>query len=359
MPNPCPHCRRPVRVGAKFCGFCGTSLVSNPPSAAPPSAPPPSPPPAAAPTLAPVLLPEDPSADLSSSVLQRRARRKRRRLIVSLAALLVICLGIAIPLAIFGRPALEKLLTPSTATSTATHTARPAPTNTATLRPSPTRPPSATPTSPPSATPSKLPSATPTRLLPPTHTSTPSPLLLNDDFSLPLDQLWESWGLLETTIITGTTPALLLTAADVDSGGISSRNDQIALSPGLVITFTADVDYVNEDAAVLRFAWSPGESTPQELADGLPLALLISARQLTVQVVKTDGTLVSCPWSLEATLHTFRLEFGRDRLPLLFVDDTPACENMLVPIPLVNLPGGRIHFSGSGLIEDVSVSLTP
>ncbi len=352
MPNPCPHCRRPVRVGAKFCGFCGASLVSNP-QPAPVAAP------AAAPTPAPVLLPEDPPTDLSSSVLQRRAQRKRRRLIVSLVAALVICLGIAIPLVIFGRPVIKEIFSPSTATSTATHTALPAPTNTATLRPSPTRPPSATPTNPPSATPTKLPSATLTRLLPPTHTGTPSPLLLSDDFSQPLDQLWESWGLLETIIITDTTPALLLTAADVDSGGISSLNDQITLSPGLVITFTADVDYLNEDAAVLRFAWSPGESTPQELADGLPLVLLISARQLTVQVVKADGTLVSCPWSLEATAHTFRLEFSRDRLPLLFVDDTPACENMLVPIPLVNLPGGRIHFSGSGLIEEVSVSLTP
>jgi hypothetical protein len=359
MPTSCPHCRRPVRVGAKFCGFCGASLLSSPPPAAP-SAPPAAPPTTApAPALAPALPPAAPPMDLSSSVLQRRVQRKRRRLIASLLAVLIICLGIAIPLVLLGRPVIKGIFSPSTATRTATHTARPAPTNTATLRPSPTRPPSATPTSPPSATPSKLPSATPTRLLPPTHTSTPSPLLLNDDFSLPLDQLWESWGLLETTIITGTTPALLLTAADVDSGGISSRNDQIALSPGLVITFTADVDYVNEDAAVLRFAWSPGESTPQELADGLPLALLISARQLTVQVVKTDGTLVSCPWSLEDAAHTFRLEFGRDRLPLLFVDDSPVCENMLVPIPLVNLPGGRIHFSGSGLIEDVSVSLTP
>jgi hypothetical protein len=355
MPTPCPHCRRPVRLGAKFCGFCGASLLSNPPPAAP-SAPPAAPP---TPAPAPALPPAAPPMDLSFSVLQRRAQRKRRRLIASLLAVLIICLGIAIPLVILGRPVIKGIFSPSTATRTATHTARPAPTNTATPRPSPTLLPSATPTSPPSPTATQLPSATPTRLLPPTRTSTASPVLLSADFSQPLDLLWESWGLLETSVISGATPALLLTAADVDSGGISSRSDKLALSPGMVITFTADVDYLDDDAAVLRFAWSPGESTPQDLADGLPLVLLISAQQLTVQVVTADGTLASCPWALEDTAHTFRLEFDRDRLPLLFVDDTPACENMLLPIPLEDLPGGRIHFSGSGLIEAVSVSIAP
>lgn len=28
MPTICPNCLRPVRTNAKYCGFCGTSLIS-------------------------------------------------------------------------------------------------------------------------------------------------------------------------------------------------------------------------------------------------------------------------------------------------------------------------------------------
>lgn len=349
MPNPCPHCRRPVRLGAKFCGFCGASLVAGSPA----------PPPASAPGPAPALPPAAPSLDLSASVLQRRLQRKRRRLIASLAAVLVICLAIAIPLAIYGRPLIQNAFSPAPAASTATHTLRPAPTNTRTPRPSPTPLPSATPTFPPSPTNTQTPSATPTRLMPPTRTSTASPWLLRADFSQPLDLTWESWGVLTTEVMTGTTPALLLNTGDVDSGGISSLNDQITLSPWRVITFSVDVDYVDDDTAALRFAWSPGDNIPPELPEGLPLTLLIESKQLSVQVVTADGALASCTWALEDSAHTFRLEFVGERLPLLFIDDIPACEDQLAPLSSSNLPGGRIHFSGRGLLQDVSVSLTP
>jgi hypothetical protein len=347
MPNTCPNCRRPVRVGAKFCGFCAASLT-------------PMSPPAAAPVPSPNLLPAAPSLDLTSEVRQRRAKRKRSRLVVSLFFLVIICLVIALPLTIFGRPLIKDLFSRPTLTSTATRIAIIVPTNTPTLLPSPTKVPSTTPTEMPSPTSTWPPSATPTRLLPPTYTSTPIPVLLSDDFSQPLNLLWETWGILNTTIvISDTTSMLLLTAASVDAGGISSLNDRITVEPGLTIIFTADVDYLDDDTAVLHFAWSPGNSIPPQLADPLPFSLLIESRQLTVQIIKEDGTSTACSWPIEDAIHAFEIQFDRNLLPIILVDDSPVCENMLVPIPQPDLLDGRIHFSGSGLIDDVSVSISP
>lgn len=341
MNNSCPHCRRTARLGAKYCGYCGKSLEANPPAAA------------HTPAVTPDLPPATPSLDVSASVLLHRVQRKRRRLIVSLAAALITCLAIAIPLAIFGRPLITEMFSPPPPSSTASSTARPAPTNTRAPRPTATSLPSATPTALPS------PSATPTRLMPPTRTSMAPPLLLRADFSQPLDLAWESWGVLETEVIEGITPALLLNAVDADSGGISSLNDQIAIRAGLVITFSADVDIVDDDTAALRFAWSPGDSIPLELPEGLLLVLLIESKQLSVQVATVDGTLASCSWTLEDSAHTFRLEFDGERLPLLFIDGSPACAGQLAALPPFDLPGGRIHFSGRGLLQEVVVSLTP
>ena len=347
MINSCPHCRRAVRLGAKYCGYCGKSLEAGPPTEA-------HTPPATA-----ELPPATPSLDLSASVLLRRLQRKRRRLIVSLAAALIICLAVAIPLAIFGRPLITQMFSPATPTSTARSTARPAPTNTRTSLPTHTAPPSSTPTLLPSPSATRPASATPTRLMPSTRTSTASPLLLRADFSQPLDLIWESWGVFETEVIEGTTPALLLNAIDADSGGISSLNDQVAIKAGLVITFSADVDNVNDVTAALRFAWSPGDSLPGELPEGLPLVLLIESKQLSVQVMQADGTLASCSWTLEESAHTFRLEFDGEGLLLLFIDGSPACAGQLAPLPPFDLPGGRIHFSGRGLLQQVVVSLVP
>jgi hypothetical protein len=349
MPNTCPNCRRPVRVGARFCGFCAASLTPTPIS-----------PPAAAPDPASNLLPVAPSLDLTSEVRQRRGKRKRSRLIISLFFLLIICLVIAVPLISFGRPLIKDLFSRATLTSTATQTAISVPTNTPTLLPSLTQVPTSTPTRLPSPTSTRPPSATPTRLLPPTYTSTPIHVLLSDDFSQPLDLLWETWGIPDTTtVIFDTTSMLLLTAASVDAGGISSLSDRITVEPGLIITFTADVDYLDDDTAVLRFAWSPGNSIPPELADPLPFSVLIESKQLAVQIIKEDGTSTACTWPIEDAVHTFEIQFDRNLLPIIFVDDSPVCENLLAPIAQTDLLEGRIHFSGSGLIDDVSVSIAP
>lgn len=347
MINTCPKCRRPVRAGAKFCSFCAASLTATSP-------------PAEVPVPGPTLLPTAPSLDLTSEVRQRRAKRKRSRQVVSVVFSFIICLVIVLPLSIFGRPLIKDLFSQATPTSTATQTAISVPTNTQTLIPSATQVPSETPTKTPAPTFTRLPSATPTRLLPPTYTNTPSPVLLSDDFSQSLDLVWETWGISDiTTIISDTTSMLLLSASSVDAGGISSLNSLISFTPGLIITFTADVDYLDDDTAVLGFGWSPGEYIPPEQSDPSPLSFLIMSKQLTVQIIGEDGTSNSCTWPIEDTIHTFEINIDRDWLPIIFVDDSQVCENLLVPIGQPDLLEGRIYFSGSGLIDDVYVSLSP
>jgi len=346
MPNTCPNCRRSVRAGAKFCGYCAANLT-------------PALPPAAASRPSPNLLPVAPSLDLTSEVRLRRAKRRRTRLVVSLVFSVIVCLAIALPLAFFGRPLIIDLFSRATPTSTATQTAIFVPTNTATLLPSATRVPSATPTRTLSPTPSKSPSPTSTRVLPPTYTSTPIPFLLFDDFSQSISLLWETWGSPDpTTVITGTTSMLLLTAANVDAAGISSNNT-IPLTPGLIITFTAEVDTLDNDNAILRFGWSPGDSIPPEPSTPSPFSLLIESKQLTVQIIEEDGLSTSCFWPIEDTIHTVEINVDREWLPIIFVDDNPVCENLLAPIAQAEPLEGRIYFSGSGLIDDISVSLAP
>ena len=248
----------------------------------------------------------------------------------------------------------------STLASTPTQTAITVPTNTSTPLPSATPLPSSTPTKLPSPTATKPPSATPTRLMPPSSTPIPIPVLLADEFNQPLDTNWETWGVPNLTpVITGSTQALLVNATNINSGGISSLNTQITLTPDLFISFTADVDYLDDQAAVLRFAWSPGTATPPEMTDELPLVLLIDSRQLTVQIIKEDGTPASCRYSLEDAAHTYRIDIGRDMLLTISVDGNRICSDVLAPLPQSSLPVGRIHFSGRGLIDSIYVSFIP
>jgi hypothetical protein len=44
---------------------------------------------------------------------------------------------------------------------------------------------------------------------------------------------------------------------------------------------------------------------------------------------------------------------------VVLVDGSPVCETSLVALIPTSLPGGRIHFSGSGVIDDFYVSRAP
>ena len=387
MPIPCPKCSQPTRTGAKYCGYCGTSVITatqaesqplSKSSAVCPHCNAPLRPgikycancgklaTVAHPPAPAVLMPAVPT----NTAIQRasRERRSRKRLVVSLGAVVLLCLALAIPAGIFGRPLIRQLLSPVTPTRTPTQTAIRIPTNTPTALPSATPPasatplPSATPTKPPTPTYTLRPSLTPTRLMPPTSTPTSIPVLLADEFNAPLDLNWEIWGTPNLTPLnTNDLQAVLIKASDINAGGISSLNNQIALTPGMYISFTANVDYLDDQLAVLRFAWSPGTATPADLtaAEELPLVLLIDSRQLTVQVIGADGTLISCRYPVEDAAHTYRIDIGRNMLPAITVDGQQVCLDTLPALARPGLPVGRIHFSGSGLVDQIYVSFNP
>lgn len=387
MPNLCPKCDQPIRTGAKFCGYCGFSLVNtsqaeaqplSTSSAACPHCNAPLRPgikycancgkltatahPAAPSVLMPAMPIDSPGQRAS------REKRKRKRLAVSLGAALLLCLALAIPVGIFGRPLIKQMLSTATPFHPPTHTAIRAPTNTPTRLPSATPPASATPlptataTEPPTATSTRRPSITPTRLMPPTSTPTSIPVLLADEFNAPLDLNWEIWGTPELTpLTTDEFQAVLLKASSITDGGISSLNNQITLTPGMYISFTANIDYLDEPLAVLRFAWSPGTATLEEMSatDMLPMVLLVDSRQLTIQMLAADGTPVSCRQPVADAAHTYRIDVSQDMVPAVTVDGIRVCIESLQALAPPGLPVGRIHFSGRGLIDQIMVSYNP
>ena len=379
MLKTCPKCNQPTRIGAKYCGFCATPLNAGPPPETQPQvnsnkACPHCNAPlrpgikycancgklvATAHASSPALLLATPDYQPPLET-KNRPRHRFSRLAVSLITMLIIFLVIAIPVAIFGQPLIKQLFVAAPPTQTPTQIAISIPTNTTTPSPSATPLPSSTPTMQPTPTLTRPPSVTPTRLMPPTSTPSLIPVLLSDDFNQPLDSTWETWGEPNLTPVnTSNIQGLLINASNIDSGGISSLNTEIALTPGISISFTADVDYLDDRSAVLRFAWSPGTATLPEVADSLPVVLLIDSRQLTVEITTKDGILVPCHYPVEDAAHTYLLEINNNMLPAISVDGIPICQDTLPPLTPSNLPGARIHISGRGLIDRIYVSFIP
>lgn len=365
----CPHCNAPLRAGVKFCANCGKPVSdqkANGQAAGPvqPPSPPPAPPPAP-----PKPAPEP--TGRTSTARARRAKRSRGRYIIYLVVLFVICLALAIPAVLLGRPLVQEWLVKTTPTSTITETSLPAPTNTNTPEPTATFTPTATVTPSPTPTQTQIPTQTarPTQVLRPTYTSTPGTLLLEEKFDTDLNEQWELWGnpdnIATTVIIEGndSNTYLLLSSQDVEADGISSLTEEITLEAGVVISFTANLTNpaIETDSPTLRFAWTPGTTIPLDMDPEEPLALelLIEPTSFNLTIILEDTTQGACSAVLEAGPHTFRIEVSETSEPKIFVDDQPVCEDMTIFIQPFNQPGGRIHFSGSGLVDDIIVYLQP
>jgi hypothetical protein len=359
----------------KFCANCGKpvsdqkvngQVAGQAASPVQPVSPPPAPPPAH-----PKPVPE-PTGRVSTA-RGRRARRSRGRYIIYLVVLFVICLALAIPAVLLGRPLVQEWLVKTTPTSTVTETSLPVPTNTNTPEPTATATSTSTATVTPSATPTQtqIPTQTarPTEVLRPTYTSTPVAPLLEENFDNELSEQWELWGntdnITTTLVIEGndSDTFLLLSSQDVTADGISSRTEDIPFEPGVMISFTANLTTpaINAGLATLRFAWTPGTVTPLDLDPEEPLAveLLIEPTRFNLTIILEDTTQDSCTAELGAGPHTFRVEVSETSEPKIFVDDEPVCEDMTIFIQPFSQPGGRIHFSGSGLVDDIMVLFQP
>ena len=398
MPNTCPNCQRPVRTGAKFCGFCGTRLTpvnaspGTPPtpagSAAPDAGPSggycpychsplrlgvkfcsscgkPLPGPASAqpPTPAPPAPPpQTPAAEQKTSRERPKRKRSKGRLIIYLLLILVLCLVISVPLAVFAwpyaSPYLEKFLPLGFATATSTSTIEP--TSTPTEKPTPL--PTETPT--PKLTETLAPTETisPTATLTPEPTATLTPMptispLLADQFTQPLTTTWDVWGIPIPVIITSPVSALSLTGSVSSSQAGMTGIPLIPLSPGLVISFTATID---SPAATLFLDWDPGSGTRQPEASPGSIHLTVEPTQVILRLVPVSaGEALQCsiPLRTEGT-HTYSLQLGVGGEVTLLQDSSFACT---LPGPVAggvdNL--GRLSFSGNGTVNKVLVYIQP
>ena len=293
--------------------------------------------------------------------------RQRKWLGLGAAVVFLLCLVIAIPVAFLGKRYIPDLVGFRSATSTLTE--RPTSTRvpTKTLTPTVTKTFSPTITSTPSVD-TETPTVTNTFTPIPTVTNTPTPAtpLLRDDFSDQNAQNWQEWG--ENwliTIIPGEDPAMQLNTTSLISGGASSIVDTISLVPGLEISFTALVNYPastsssTATAPQLRFAWSPGIQAPYQTSEDLGVEIIISPLEVRITIYKADGTSISETHILTATENTYRVEVKDDGSLEFYLNDEEICETLSVPIPPYTLSGGRIHFSGQGLVDDILVIVEP
>jgi hypothetical protein len=78
MPTICPNCLRPVRVGAKYCGFCGTNL--NPTAQD------------AGPAVVPATLEGEPALENLTAPPQTKPRGGKTRRTVLMVIILLLCI---------------------------------------------------------------------------------------------------------------------------------------------------------------------------------------------------------------------------------------------------------------------------
>jgi hypothetical protein len=398
MPNTCPNCQRPVRTGAKFCGFCGTRLTpvnaspGTPPStagSAVPDAGPsggycpychsplrlgvkfcsscgkPLPGPASAqpPTPAPPASPPQTPATAQKPTRERpKRKRSKGRLIIYLLLILVLCLVIIVPLIVIAWPSispyLDRFLPPGNVTATPTSTSEPTSTPTEKPAPLPTQTPTAKVTE--FLTPTATISPTATLTPEPSATLTPIPTispLLADQFTLPLTTTWNTWGIPIPVIITSPVSALSLTgSANSSEAGVTGLNP-FTLNPGLVISFTATII---SPTGTLYLDWDPGLEIRLSGAAPGPLHLTVEPSQVSFNLVQAiNGQVATCS-SIYSTggTHSYLIQFDADGMIKLYQDHNIVCS---LPGPIEGSVDtqGRLSFSGNGTVNKVLVYIQP
>jgi len=204
-------------------------------------------------------------------------------------------------------------------------------------------------------------------VLPPTLTSTISPPLIADKFDYGATAFWALWGVTGTFTTTGgLDPAGLLIYPDLNTGGIASLEYEIPLAPGLVISFTVDMDLSDIDPGPgiteiidpeLIVAWSP--DAPQEFPDTMPLVFWIMQDlvSITLRPEGEDPRLCE-PITLTETENSYRITIDRSNTPHFYVNDQEECLPISDPMPPFPLLG-QLFFSGQAIIDDVYVTIEP
>lgn len=325
--NPCPHCGKNNRPGVKFCASCGKQLAP----VVQPAAPPPSP-----------------------SIPETAPLRKRPRYITVLflvGVLVIVCASLAGIAYGFGW--VDRFFPTDTPTATVALMED--------LTETPidfTQTPSLTPESTETGTPTST--ITPSQTPQPTITQTPTPeVVFEDDYKDDLDQ-WEPWENRPGGIASDLLPPETVLGDFLDLKGLSydkvgvTSVQTVTLASGMVIEFEAEVD--NALNAPLYFDWYPGEEV-RPYNDLGSFYLEIDDTEVIFHY-QHDGNDVECQVALQAAAaRIYQIQFLPNWEVILSVGDgklEEVCRAFIdEPDPLF----GRITFSGFGLVDRISITL--
>lgn len=356
----CPHCGKPVRASTRFCPSCGKA-VAQPPT---PPTPSPLPPPSPVSPGKPAAKAQGKPSPLRSAWFDRLRQLPRQVVILVSIAIGVCCLtGVLIAIAVFdlfGSKVAPVPTFPPTSVGTAspivTSTVVPSvtPTFTETPTPSPTL------TLLPATTETSLPPTTPAALTTPGETGVPSlRVLFEENFNTGLDpRKWFLWGQLPAQQSGDSNPALLLSGETEGAAGVTVQTP-ITLSTGLVIVFNVKVDVAGAQNVIL-FNWDPVEVMRQPNRPTGPLLLKIGNGWVRFEIKRVEprGTIAGCELPLGDTqYHNYQIKIGDKLTAALVMDGIEVCS--LPDTILANPadPTGRISFSGRGLVDDLRVTV--
>jgi hypothetical protein len=199
----------------------------------------------------------------------------------------------------------------------------------------------------------------------PTPTSTIAPPLITETFTLGTLDIWEAWGVTGTFTVTGdSNPAGLLIYPEGLTGGIASRETDIPLSAGLVISFSVDMDLTNYLTSTISMDLSDPElfviwSADLPEGDSEPLPLVFYIRQDFIQITLRPAGVEPrlCEFTQEVESdNNFRFTIDRNNIPHLYLNDQEECASFNAPLPPFSSPG-RLIFSGQAILDNIYVAI--
>lgn len=352
----CPHCGKPVRPDAKFCPSCGQSIPVA--AAAVAAATPPEEGDSTQPEqqLPPSSEPPPPDADSSPAPPPKPffSRYWWVILLVLLICVILIPGGIIYSLDPFDWRATE------TPTATATVPESPiltgteeeiASTQTETPVDTPA-PPTEEPTSEPSATPepeTETPTPEATETQETTVTATQE-VILDEDFEGDLQENWAVWGAPIPKTIGAPGQRALDLDADPRAAGITSK-EIITVAPRLEIKFNAALKEISADN-ILTFDWDPGTESRNPDERDIPGLIHIQIDENGAKlVIISDGQECTQELNVDEN-HEYAIIFEQNRNVTFRIDNEQIC---MLQIQIRPDTDGRISFSGRGWIVSVIV----
>ena len=341
----CPHCGKPVRKDARFCASCGQSIPA----------------PAATPS------PQKPAAGPAPKPQKTIPPPPKRKSFFARfwwLILLIIFVCVIAPLGAFLYFDPFNIISADTPTPTQTNITEESSTPelidtetpTATLTDTPTLPATATETVIPTATNTPEPTspeetATPTNTEIVTETPKPTPItLVDEDFEGELEPNWNVWGTPIPEIKSGFGNYLELNA-EPRGAGITS-NDPLPifkLLPNTIIQFNANtVGFTTQD--LLSVDWDPVQTIRR--VGAAPGILHFDIGNLKMKLVVNNITICDIQ-IIDAKDEPYQITIDEAGMVSLKIGDLVVCNPIQVVLPTDD---GKISFSGRGKIDSILIT---